>query len=106
MLYSYPTAILLGLAGVIALLLVARVRAYRRLSHIPGPFWTGWTDLWLIKAQLSGRISFILADANTKYGMFLKFFFSTPFQTSIQCSMLKWANCTQRALVDATCCIG
>ncbi|KAB5522945.1 cytochrome P450 86A1 [Coniochaeta sp. 2T2.1] len=68
MLYSYPTAVLVGLAGLFAWLVVARVRAYRRLSHIPGPFGTGWTDLWLIRAQISGRISFILADANTKYG--------------------------------------
>lgn len=69
MLYSYATAILLGLAGLAVWFLVARVRAYARLSHIPGPFWAGWTDLWLIRAQLSGRISFILAEENTKYGM-------------------------------------
>lgn len=68
MLYSYATAILLGLAGLVAWFVIARVRSYARLSHIPGPFWAGWTDLWLIWAQMSGRISFILADANTKYG--------------------------------------
>lgn len=69
MLYSYATAILLGLAGLVAWFVIARVRSYARLSHIPGPFWAGWTDLWLIWAQMSGRISFILADANTKYGL-------------------------------------
>ena len=68
MLYSYSTAVIVGVAGLFIWLVIARVRTYRRLSHIPGPFWTGWTDLWLISAQLSGRISFVLADANTKYG--------------------------------------
>lgn len=70
MLHTYPTAAaLLGLASLVFWVLIARVRSYARLSHIPGPFWAGWTDLWLILAQSSGRISFILADVNNTYGM-------------------------------------
>jgi len=66
--YSSTTAILLGFAGLAVWFLIVRVRTYARLSHIPGAFWAGWTDLWLIRAQLSGRISFILAEENTKHG--------------------------------------
>jgi hypothetical protein len=69
MLWSRSTAAFLGLAVSVAYLFYRRARAYTRLSHIRGPFWAGWTDMWMIRSQLSGRMNFILQDANTKYGM-------------------------------------
>jgi hypothetical protein len=68
MLYLYPTTLLLGLAGLVWLVL-AYVRAHARLSHIPGPRLAGWSNFWLLRAQYGGRLSFILADVITKYGM-------------------------------------
>nr|UYD62324.1 cytochrome P450 [Leptographium qinlingense (nom. inval.)] len=47
---------------------VAYVRAYRRLSHIPGPPLAAWTNLWLIWGQLSGKLNFILLDVSDTYG--------------------------------------
>jgi len=49
-------------------IITQRIRDYARVKHIPGPFWAGWTDLWMIYTQLSGRMCFILADTNKKYG--------------------------------------
>jgi hypothetical protein len=66
--YSYTTVALTGVVALVVWFLIAVLTAHRRLSHIPGPFWAGWTDLWVLRAQFSGRISFILADQNTKYG--------------------------------------
>ncbi|KAK3368362.1 cytochrome P450 71A20 [Podospora didyma] len=63
---------LVGLALVGFCLVVQRIRGYRRLRHIPGPFWAGWTDFWIIRTQLSGRMCFILADVNEKYGPIAK----------------------------------
>lgn len=61
-------AALVGLATLIVYLVIDRVRGHSRLKHIPGPFGTGWTDLWMLRAQLSGRMCFLLAEANEKYG--------------------------------------
>lgn len=61
-------AALVGIATLIVYLVIDRVRGHSRLKHIPGPFGTGWTDLWMLRAQLSGRMCFLLAEANEKYG--------------------------------------
>jgi len=53
---------------VVVYLVVQRVRDYARTRHIPGPFWAGWTDLWMIRMQLGGRMCLELADANKIYG--------------------------------------
>jgi hypothetical protein len=61
-------AALVGIATLAVYLVIDRVRDHSRLRHIPGPFWTGWTDIWMLYAQLSGRMCFLLAEANDKYG--------------------------------------
>jgi hypothetical protein len=61
-------AALVGFATLAIYLVINRVRGHSRLRHIPGPFWTGWTDIWMLYAQLSGRMCFLLAEANDKYG--------------------------------------
>lgn len=61
-------AAFVGIATLIVYLVIDRVRGHSRLKHIPGPFGTGWTDLWMLRAQLSGRMCFLLAEANEKYG--------------------------------------
>ncbi|KAK0707829.1 cytochrome P450 71A20 [Lasiosphaeris hirsuta] len=62
------TAALTGFATAVLYLVIARFKVYARLKHIPGPFWAPWSDIWLLRAQLSGRMNFILYDANMKYG--------------------------------------
>ncbi|KAH6621685.1 cytochrome P450 [Chaetomium sp. MPI-SDFR-AT-0129] len=66
--HELPSVALIGLGLAISYLIITRVQGFLRSKHIPGPFWTAWTDLWVIRAQLSGRFCFILQDANKKYG--------------------------------------
>ncbi|RNJ52374.1 hypothetical protein D7B24_003737 [Verticillium nonalfalfae] len=67
---TMPPATIALAAGLLLLsyLVAARVRDFSRLRHVHGPFLAGWTDLWLIRNQLSGRLNFVLQDANKKYG--------------------------------------
>ncbi|EFX00479.1 benzoate 4-monooxygenase cytochrome p450 [Grosmannia clavigera kw1407] len=58
----------LGAVLLIDILVSKRIQNHFRLRHIPGPFWTGWTDLWLIRRQLGGELNFELYDVNKKYG--------------------------------------
>jgi len=62
------TASLVGLSLVVLYVIAQRIRDYVRTRHIPGPFLAGWTDFWMIRSQLSGRMCFVLAEANGKYG--------------------------------------
>ncbi|EON66251.1 hypothetical protein W97_05644 [Coniosporium apollinis CBS 100218] len=65
-----------GLAPVLAiasvafliLALVNRIRAYRRLAHIPGPRLAGFSRLWMVRANISGRNHEYLAEVTAKYG--------------------------------------
>ncbi|CAK7221886.1 hypothetical protein SBRCBS47491_004682 [Sporothrix bragantina] len=66
-------ALILVAAAVAAVLaavysLLGRIASYRRLAHIPGPRWAAWTDLWLVRGQLSGQLNFTLQAVNEKYG--------------------------------------
>lgn len=59
-----------GCALLTAHLLISRFRDHARLRHIPGPSWAAWTDIWLIRNQLSGRLNFTLQDLNNKHGVY------------------------------------
>lgn len=67
MVWSFVTV---GAVLLVTVLLAERIRNRFRLRHIPGPFWAGWTDLWLIRRQLGGELNFKLYDVNKKYGTF------------------------------------
>ncbi|KAL0934654.1 benzoate 4-monooxygenase cytochrome p450 [Colletotrichum truncatum] len=68
MLYSLYTATSVAALVLTIYLIICRIRDYARLRHVPGPFWAHWTDLWLIKAQLSGKLAFTLQDLHNKHG--------------------------------------
>lgn len=55
--------------GLLTYYLFLNVRSYRRLSHIPGPKLGAFSNLWWIRAAISGTGHLDLADACTKYGM-------------------------------------
>ncbi|OHW98989.1 benzoate 4-monooxygenase cytochrome p450 [Colletotrichum incanum] len=67
MLCSLTAAVLTFTALLTAHLILCRLHDYARLRHIPGPFWAAWTDLWLIRNQLSGRLNFALQDLNKEH---------------------------------------
>jgi len=72
MLHLTFTTTLLGFGLVILSLTILRIRDFARLRHIPGPSWAGWTDFWMIRAQASGRMNFVLQDVNRRYGKCFK----------------------------------
>ncbi|KAK1757122.1 pisatin demethylase [Echria macrotheca] len=60
-------------AGALAVSLVLfwfipTVRQYLRLRHIPGPFSSGFSKLWLLRGTLSGQLHLKFYEANQKYG--------------------------------------
>ena len=49
--------------------IIAKIRAYNRLKSFPGPFSTGFAEIWHACAVLSWRSQIWYADVNKKYGM-------------------------------------
>ncbi|CCF35303.1 cytochrome P450 86A1 [Colletotrichum higginsianum] len=72
MLYSPTTAVLTCTVLLTAYLFACRLRDYARLRHVPGPYWAAWTDFWLIRNQLSGRLNFTLQDLNKQHGFVVR----------------------------------
>jgi hypothetical protein len=54
--------------SILAYFVFANVRSYRRLRHIPGSILGAFSDLWWIRAAISGQGHLALADACTQYG--------------------------------------
>jgi cytochrome P450 len=48
--------------------IIRRITAYHRLAHIPGPDIAGWTRLWMVYVNSSGRNHTVLYDATVQYG--------------------------------------
>ncbi|KAF2834894.1 cytochrome P450 [Patellaria atrata CBS 101060] len=70
---KYTIVVAISVAAIASILIVIlfianRIRAQRRLSHIPGPWLAGWTRFWMVRANISGRYHEILYDTNVKYG--------------------------------------
>ncbi|CAK7568169.1 MAG: hypothetical protein SEPTF4163_006152 [Sporothrix epigloea] len=65
---QFLLAAAVAVIAAIAYSIFSRIASYRRLAHIPGPKWAAWTDLWLVRSQLSGRLTFKLRDVNKRYG--------------------------------------
>jgi hypothetical protein len=41
---------------------------WRRLSHVPGPFWAAFSKFWLVWQSLKGGQPISFKKANEKYG--------------------------------------
>jgi len=48
--------------------LVRLVLQWRRLSHVPGPFWAAFTKGWLARESLKARQPITFKKVNEKYG--------------------------------------
>ena len=63
-------------AGTLAALLLAKtLRAWYRLSHVPGPFWCGFSKYWMVRQSLKGRQPYAIQEVIEEYG---KFFAVSP----------------------------
>jgi hypothetical protein len=48
--------------------LVRLVLQWRRLSHVPGPFFASISKLWMVRESLKGRQPISFKEVNDKYG--------------------------------------
>ncbi|KND88036.1 Pisatin demethylase [Tolypocladium ophioglossoides CBS 100239] len=60
--------LLATLTALLALFLTHGLRCFLRLRHIPGPTLAAWTDLWMVRSQLTGRMHLVLHDLTKKHG--------------------------------------
>lgn len=61
-----------AIAGTLVALFLARtLRAWYRLSHVPGPFWGGFSKYWMVKQSLRGRQPYAIRDVIEEYGQSL-----------------------------------
>jgi cytochrome P450 len=58
----------IAVALIATIFIASRIRTYNRLAHIPGPKIAGWSRLWLVWANTSGRNHACLYDVILKYG--------------------------------------
>ena len=54
--------------GLVAVYLTKWFWAWRRLQHIPGPFWASFSNVWLAWHARRGTLPFAIKDATDKYG--------------------------------------
>lgn len=60
-----------AVAGTLAALFLARaLRAWYRLSHVPGPFWCGFSKYWMVRESLKGRQPYAIQEVVEEYGEF------------------------------------
>ncbi|KIW34406.1 uncharacterized protein PV07_01184 [Cladophialophora immunda] len=59
---------LIALAVISVSVLTSKFLAWKRLRHIPGPFWCGWSDLWMLRRAFRGSLYMDLDDLRHKYG--------------------------------------
>lgn len=71
----------LVLGGVVLLWLFYKARQYLRLSHIKGPFLTGWFSLLHSKAIYTDNVHLWYTQVNQKYGEY-----SLPTTTKLDSS--------------------
>jgi hypothetical protein len=48
--------------------LVRAVLQWRRLSHVPGPFFASLSKAWMVKESLKGRQPISFKEVNAQYG--------------------------------------
>ena len=83
---SPRTVILTAVVGLAVLFLADSLRTWYRLSHVPGPFWAGFSKAWMVRQSLKGTQPYAIQAANEKYGEL------HPQQLQLICET-QWFNC-------------
>jgi hypothetical protein len=64
-------------AVLLASYIIRKVRTYRRLSHIKGPWLAHFSELWLLATIYQQKAHYVFYDTKKKYGAWLKFLMFT-----------------------------
>jgi cytochrome P450 len=68
-----PSTLIATICGIVVVAVLAdTLRAWYRLSHIPGPFWAGFSKYWMISGSLKGEQPYLIQKANEKYGSLVR----------------------------------
>lgn len=90
-----PAAVLLSFA-ILAIIVARQVRRYHALKDFGGHWSAGWSRLWLLKTQSSGRMNKIFTDINKEYGMcnFFPLSLVPPslFALQLPCLVKRWRH--------------
>ncbi|KAK8012773.1 benzoate 4-monooxygenase cytochrome p450 [Apiospora marii] len=57
-----------GIAAAIAYFVLTSIQGYRRLRHIPGPFWARWSNLWLSRQMFRGEYVEVMDRLHRQHG--------------------------------------
>ncbi|PHH90859.1 hypothetical protein CDD83_2415 [Cordyceps sp. RAO-2017] len=60
--------VVVACASAVVALVAASIRDQRRLSHIPGPRWMGWTNLAMARKMYGGRAHYDMLELERRYG--------------------------------------
>lgn len=66
--YSSSTLTAFVAVSLVLWYLISSIKAYWRLRHFKGPWTSGISRLWLLRANLGGRMNFEFTAVNDKYG--------------------------------------
>ena len=65
---SASTLALLACVTIVSALAVREFWSWYRLKHVPGPFWAGFSILYMNKQAMSGRMSSVFKELGEKFG--------------------------------------
>lgn len=69
LLSASPSLAVLLAATLVLWYVVTKFRTYWALRHFSGPWTTGFSRLWLLNANIGGRMNYAFTEVNDKYGM-------------------------------------
>jgi len=72
-----PSTVLVAVVSFLIAYLANVWYTWRKLSHVPGPTWAGFTKLWMVSQSFQRRQPYAFMEANNKYG--------TVVQMSLDC---------------------
>src|SRR6478609_4990544 len=66
---DHPRAVIVtAVLGLVVLFVADTLRTWHRLSHVPGPFWAGFSKAWMVRQSFKGIQPYAIQQANEKYG--------------------------------------
>ncbi|RKL19312.1 hypothetical protein BFJ68_g3586 [Fusarium oxysporum] len=70
---DHPRAVIATtVLGLVVLFVADTLRTWYRLSHVPGPFWAGFSKAWMVRQSFKGIQPYAIQQANEKYGSLVR----------------------------------
>ncbi|KAF3037391.1 hypothetical protein E8E11_000820 [Didymella keratinophila] len=67
-----PSTVLVAVVSFLIAYLANVWYTWRKLSHVPGPTWAGFTKLWMVRQSVQRRQPYAFMEANNKYGSLVR----------------------------------